>query len=74
MTSEEPPHQHHRGARRDAQQDAAGQVAPPQRYLEGFDAVDENHRAGAVAPADWQVQAERHLEIVHRIGTDERQE
>ena len=68
------PDQDHGRAGGDAEQDAAGQVAAPERHLEHLDAFDCDHAAGAVLRADRKVQAEGHLHQVRRLRADEPQE
>ena len=65
------PDQHHGRAGRDAQQDAAGQVAAPQRHLQHLHALVQDHGPGAVDRAHRQVQAQRQLHQVHRLRPDE---
>ena len=71
---EVPPDQDHGRAGRDAQQDATGEVAPPERHFEHLGAVTQDDRAGAVRVADVEAgQAQRHLDVIDGLGADEAQ-
>ena len=69
-----PPHQHHGGTRRDAQQDAAGQITAPQRHFEHSDPADFDDGSRTVGGADRQVETERQLHVVHRGRADQIEE
>ncbi len=65
------PHEHHRRARRDPEEDAAGEVAPPQRHLEHLHAAHDDDLAGAVDRARREIEPEGHLHMVDGLGADE---
>ena len=70
----ETPDQHHGRTRGYAEKNATGETTSPEWDLEHLDAIQQNDLASAMLRADLEGFSQRKLDVIDRVGTDERQE